>query len=368
MSGTDALDELLRRVAVHHLPGASGAAPAPAGRVIDTADALELVRRAEAAKLLGSLRDCVEDGDVHLPGAALDQLERRHEATMLWCLQLEVRLLELHEWFAAAGVIPHLVVKGPAVAHLDEADPSSRSFVDLDLLVRPDGIDRAVEVLEAFGGTRPWPPRRPGFDRRFAKGVTVTMSDGIEVDVHRMICDGVFGARIALDELVADPEPFRLGGVTMHALSRPHRFLHAAYHAVLGSPVPSLHSLRDIAGYLTAEGMDADEVVATARRWGGEAVLATAVADTLSTLPVAAPAWDDWLRAVHVDAAETAMIRRQRVEGSSIGRAKLDVVRELRGPGLKSAYVAAVLWPTPEHLRARGLTRTAMLRSLMPRR
>lgn len=349
-------DELLRAVAVHGLPGAPElqdlSSEAWAGL-----DPLALVSLAESERLLGALQFAVASGALALPATAAGVLAERQAATMAWCLKLEVRLLELREWFAEAGGVRHRVIKGPAVAHLDEADPSLRSFADLDVLVAAEHVDRAVAVLERHGARRPWPERRPGFDRRFAKSVTMTCPDGIEVDLHRTLCDGVYGVRIPLGDLFEAPDRFHLGGTTVPALSRPHRLVHAAYHAVLGSPAPRLHSLRDIARYLASADLTPEAVRPVARRWRGEAVLTTAVAAALDALPFAAPAWEEWRTEIRVDPREKELVGRSRAEGSSLGPAKLDMWRELPGLRRKALYAAAVLWPTRAHLEARGRTR-----------
>lgn len=350
------LDHVLRAVSVHHLPGApripdlSAAQPHPV-------DPQELVRRAEGEKLLGSLQAAVTSGLLELPSDALDLLAQRHRATMAWCLRIEARLVETERWFREEGGVEHLVIKGSAIAHLDEPDPSMRSFADADLLVAGRDIDRAVAALARHGATRPWPQRRRGFDRRFAKSVTMTSNGGIEIDLHRTLCDGVFGVRMPLDELFDRAECFTLGGEQMGALSRPHRLLHAAYHAVLGSSAPALYSLRDLAGYLSSPELAPGAIVPVVQRWRGEAVLAAAVRATLGELQFDAGDWPGWLADVRVDPDERELVRRQRTEGSSIGPAKLDMWRELPGVRLKAAYARAVLWPSSAHLSSRGLTR-----------
>lgn len=361
MTGTPTVDGFLRAVAVDGLPGAAPIPEVPAEAWADL-DPFLLVGLAESERLLGPLQFAVASGALALPPEAAEVLAERQRATMAWCLELEVRLLELRRWFEETGGVRHLVIKGPAVAHLDEPDPSLRSFADLDVLVAGPDVDRAVAVLERHGATRPWPQRRPGFDRRFAKSVTMTCSDGIEVDLHRTLCDGVYGARIPLDELFAAADRFALGGTAVPALSRPHRLLHAAHHAMLGSSAPRLSSLRDLAGYLSSPDLGPDVIVPVARRWRGEAVLAAAVDAVLDQLPFEAPAWSSWRAEARIDPREEARVRRQRIEGSSFGPAKLDLWRELPGLRLKAAYAAAVLWPTREHLRARGRTRLASWR------
>lgn len=349
-------DEALRAIAVHHLgvPVELGVPPREES----------LVRTAEAERLLGPLYDASINGVIELTDAAQELLVERLKATMAWCLHLETRLLELRAEFAAAGGVDTLLLKGSAIAYLDEDDPVLRSSSDVDLLVRGEHMDRAVEVLERLGATRPWPQRRSGFDRRFAKSVTMTMADGVEVDLHRSLCDGVHGHRIPLEQLFANAEELTIGGEQVGALCRTHRMLHAAYHAMLGSSSPRLLSLRDLAGYLAAPDLGPECVVPIARQWQGEAVLHLAVRTTLGSLAVWAPAWDAWVRTTEVDSNERAIIDRQQREGSSFGRAKLDLWREL-GLRDQAAYARALLWPSTEHLSARHQRRSDPLRAML---
>lgn len=358
--------DILRWLAARDLPDhASRQAPE-----VDPAGVDELIAAAEAERLLGPLLDAANAGEIEMPERSLERLDDRHAAAMAWCVLIEARLLEVRSWFDAAGGVEHRVVKGAAVAHLDEADPTIRSFADLDLLVAAEHLDRAVAVLEQRGAVRPWPQRRPEFDRRFAKSVTLTCSDGIEIDVHRALCDGVHGVRISLDDLFERTDDFDLGGERVPSLTAPHRMLHAAYHAVLGSPTPRLMSLRDLARYMARDDLSPEVVVPIARRWRGEAVLAAAVDVTVATLDAgdrtggARAAWTAWSAHIEVPPTETGIIATQQREGSSFGRGKLAMMREMKGLGPKVAYGRAVVWPSSEHLAARGVRRSDVLRSL----
>lgn len=326
------------------------------------------MRAAESERLLGSMQEALDAGDVQIDDHATQLLAERHAAVMAWCVMIEARLLEVRSWFADAGGVEHRVIKGPAIAHLDEDDPAMRSFADLDLLIAAEGMDRAVAALAANDARRPWPERRPGFDRRFAKSVTMTCVDGIEVDLHRTLCDGVHGARIPLGELFETPDCFDVGGERIPTLSRPHRMLHAAYHAVLGSRTPRLLSLRDLARYLTSDDLRPDVIVPIARSWRGEAVLARAVIETTSRLTFEAPDWTRWVATLRVDPTEARLVDRQRSEGSSFGVSSIDLWRGIPGVRARGAYAFAVLWPTREHLRSRGLRRRDTLRQLVPGR
>lgn len=347
--------EIVRRLAARNLPGALPlVSPAPS-------QGLSLVREAQRSHLLGPLDLAVRAGEVELPESAVAELHEARRAVMWWCLIIEERLLDLRERFDEAGGVEHLVIKGSAVAHLDEDDPSQRSFADLDLLVAGHHIERAVEVLTAMGATRPWAERRPGYDRRFAKSVTMTCVDGVEIDMHRSLCDGVHGFRIPIERLFAHQTSYQLGGHSVGALSLQHRVLHAAYHAVLGSPEPKLSSLRDLGRYLSRPDVSVADLAAEAEVWRGTAVLAEAVRVTISTLGLDLPQWSTWATTVDVPPREAAIVDGQRLEGSSYGPGKLAALREIRGPGDRVAYLSALVLPSGEHLRSRGLRRRDLL-------
>lgn len=296
-------------VAGRLLPGAAALDP--------PTDAAALVTAAATHHLSGPLLAALALDDLALPPDVLDAARAHHLGAMRWCVHLEARLVEVQQWFDEAGGVDVRVLKGPAVAHLDEPDPALRSFSDLDLLIASHHLDRAMAALGAHGAVRRIPQRRPGFDRRFGKGVGTICADGVEIDVHRTLVGRAHGFRIPVDDLFAAPEAFEVGGHRFWALARPHRALHAAYHAMAGSPAPPLHTIRDLGGYLTHPDLGPDVLDPIAERWRGRAVLAEAVAVTLATFDPNADApawrrWRDWLANVEVDPAETALLARGR--------------------------------------------------------
>lgn len=363
MAGASAaVEQIVTRLAVHHLPGA----PTPELRESIPPDvARQVVDRAMAARVSGSLVAAVTAGLVDLGAEATDDLVARHGDELTHSLRVEEVLWELTHELGSDG-IDHRVIKGPAIAHLDEPDPSWRTFGDLDLLVGGADIDRVVERLERRGATRQWAERRPGFESRFAKSVTLSTTAGIEVDLHRSLCDGAHGFRIPLERVLRAAEPFDLAGTDVFALTPVHRLLHAAYHAVLGSPRPRLMSLRDIAGYLARADIACAEVVAEARRWRGEAVLAEAVLATGHRFGWIPDSWSDWVEGWSPPPREERIIARQKVEGSSFGPAKLDAVRELAWRD-RPAYVLALAVPSGAHLRSRGMGRLDLVRGVPER-
>lgn len=324
--------------------------------VSDPDTAAGLVAMAQSEGVLGPLLVALPETAVELREQSLAQ----HERTLLWCLELELRLLEVKQWFEEADGVEFRVLKGPAVSHLDEPDPALRSFADLDLLIHPRDMDRAISVLTEHGVERRIPQRRPGFDRRFAKGVGMRCSDGIEIDIHRTLCGGALGFRIPLGDLFAEPEVFIVGGEQFGAMRLESRALHAAYHAVLGTTHPPLKTLRDLAGYLTHPDLPPEVLAAEARRWGAESVLGEAVQAAFATLRFEAPGWEAWLTDHIADADDLALIERSRARAR--WPVELPTLREL-GWRDRAAFLWAVAIPSREVLDEEGRSRWRRLRS-----
>lgn len=253
---TDEFDRLLAQVRHHRIPGVLLAA---------VLEGLLPVTDAQRTAI----------GDVHRDACAST-------------LGLERRLLQVVETLEAAR-IEVVVLKGTAHAHLLEPDPAMRHFGDLDLLVRAADLERAIAVLERDrGARRDAPELRRGYDRRFAKGVTL-VEDGVEIDLHRTLLYGTFAYSFDPDELFDRTVTFEVGGRHLRALGPEHRLLHVCYHAGLGDPRPRANSLRDVGRMLTLGLHDDDRLLAIAQRWRSMAVLARGVELARTYLGVAPP-------------------------------------------------------------------------------
>jgi hypothetical protein len=263
-------DQLLRGVAAHGLPGQPGEpmiAQAPDAAAWDRL--LQLIR---SQRLEGFLLAAVDDGALPVTDEQRAEAATMHLDACLRVLRLEQRLLEVTGVLEAAG-IETVVLKGSAHAHLVYPDPAVRSFVDLDLLVRSEQLERALAVLQsATNATRLVPEFRRGYDRRYQKSVTLRTADGIELDVHRNLMFGTFAFRITLDELFDRAVPLTLGGRELRALSPEHRIMHSCYHTCFDDRGPRFGSARDLAQMLTGP-YDADVLLDVARRWSSEVAL-----------------------------------------------------------------------------------------------
>jgi hypothetical protein len=270
----------LLAVAGYALPGATRTFPT---EPLDDDTWAAVVAAARANRLIGLVGTAVAAGA--FPATAAQQKEARagYRRQVLRVLALERELLAVRDLLGEVDV-PTRVLKGTAVARLDYADPAVRSFMDLDVLVRAQDIDRAVDTLTAAGFRRTLAEPRPGFDRRFDKGMTLIPPAGYELDLHRTLVLGPWGVIIDPDALWDEGQEFAVGGVSLRALSRPHRFLHACYHAALGDWPLRLGSLRDVAEMLRGWDDAAAVIRPVAARWGVEAVVAAAVSDTYRLL------------------------------------------------------------------------------------
>jgi hypothetical protein len=324
----------------------------PRGPLTDDGWAV-LVATARAQRMSGHLAHAIARGDLAVTEEQLEQAGDSHLREMSLALLLERTLLEVVDLFENLE-IPYRVLKGSAVAHLDYADPSLRSFGDIDLLVPSSHFDAAVTGLSAAGHRRRFPEPRPGFDRRFGKGTSFSDAEDTEIDLHRTFVMGPYGLSIHLDELWATSSTFVLAARTIHALRPEHRFLNACYHAVLGNTPPRLVPLRDIAELLLAGNVDVDEIRRLAVSWRAEAVLALAVRSAWDAFAIAdATALSFWAYRYEPQRWERrALSVYQRPEAGYAARS-LAAVRAIRGTSNKLAFVRALTFPKRDYLHGR---------------
>jgi hypothetical protein len=240
------------------------------------------------------------------------------------------------------------VLKGPAIAHLDEPDESLRAFGDIDVLVRARDLRPAITLVEARGGTRRHPAQRAGYDRHVAKGASFHFERNVEVDLHRTLAPGPFGVAVDLDELFDHHEPLTIGPAHLAVLDRPGRFLHACYHASLGRSRPRRSAQRDIVLTTPADDVEWGTVIDRARRWRGEAVIAhavTSVAEDLGWVPP--PHVAEWVEHVRPSDRERRWLQAYHSPGRS--SARLTLIGAAAVPGLagRARYLAALLLPPP---------------------
>ncbi|HWM03595.1 MAG TPA: nucleotidyltransferase family protein [Actinophytocola sp.] len=332
----------LLAVAGHGRPDADR--PFPARPLEDHAWS-DLLTEARGHRLLGQLRAAVDSGALPTTAEQAQQARTIHRAVLLRVLSLESELVAVCGLLTEAGIETR-VLKGSAYAHLDYPDPALRTFIDLDLLFRPADIERAVAVLGGAGFARTLAEPRPGFDRRFDKGMTLRRGNGFELDLHRTFVLGPWGVLVDLNALWDTGQEFTVGGRGLLALSAPNRFLHACYHAALGDWPLRLGSLRDVAQLVPADERGQTALIELATSWGVQAVVAAAVADSTRLLglhPIGTLA--SWAHGYVPSRREESWLALHTHEGKTFAAqaiATLPVLPRLRD---KAAYLRALVLP-----------------------
>ena len=344
-------DELLRRVAIDGLPGGPEIV---AHEPLDDDTWRSFLPRVVEQRLVGFLYAAVQRGAFEVTGQQLQALSDSHLRSCVSAVRLDRALVSVVDLLEDGG-IDVVVLKGTASAHLLYPDPATRVFGDNDVLLRSEQYEAALRLLLDAGYQRQTAEARTGFERRFAKGTTLSGPDGDELDVHRNLVFGTFGFAIELNELFASAVGFGLGGRKLRALGPETRLLHACYHAAIGDPRPRYSSIRDVAQILAMGGYDEQRVIDLAERWVSMAVLQRAVWLCREHLgvTVSGPLIDA------VDAYAPSS-RERRAIASYVGPNRhfaAKVVASLpyiEGVGAKLAFLRGAALPDPEFARSHG--------------
>ncbi len=299
-----------------------------------------VLRRVEEEKLIGVLAAAVAAGRIDVTDAEHGALTDAHRRAMGEALLLEEMLLEAVEVLNAAG-IAHRVLKGAALAHTVHHDPSERSFGDNDLLVEPDRIGDAVAALTMAGGARLQPRLTAGFDRRFAKSVTMAWLHNTEIDLHRTLAPGPYGLLIDTRHLWEPPTEFVIASRRLHTFSRELHLLNAALHVALGDVEARAGNLRDIALLCNLPGLDTDLVTRTAGAWSCEAPLAAGL-NAAAQLPVDLGVLGEWASAQEISAADRRLMSSYETSDHRFRRQALASMRVLPSWSDRLAYASAV--------------------------
>jgi putative nucleotidyltransferase-like protein len=347
-------------VAAYGLAGSLAELP---GTALDPDAWRTLLAGSRLQRMTGLLVRALHDGALPATTAQVEEATGLHVQAMSIVLSLERALADAATLLTAAGV-PFRVLKGSASSHLDYADPSLRSFHDVDLLVPGDRLDATVGLLTAAGFARRYPAPRPEFDARFGKAVTLVSPGGAELDVHRTFALGPYGQRIRVADLWAGPGvEFELAGVPMRALDADLRLLNAAYHASLGDSPPRLVPLRDVVQLALDPRVDRARVRALAAAWQGEAVLAHALRQAWATLRVAdVTALSTWAQSYRPRAGEDKDLAVYLDAHASYVTKSYAAVRGIPGLSARLAYLRALLLPSRSYVRGRHPGRLARLR------
>jgi hypothetical protein len=173
--------------------------------------------------------------------------------------------------------IDSLLLKGVPLALLFYAAPELRPMADVDVLVRPEQLERALEALGAAGLRRTDGVSGTSFDTSGGHAMNLENGGG-RVDLHWHVFDGCW-ARNDDAGLWERARAFNLGEVRALALSAPDQFLHVCVHGHRWMRVPPCRWVADAVTILraTREAFDWDLVRREARARSFESVLRDAL-------------------------------------------------------------------------------------------
>jgi hypothetical protein len=266
----DEVRDVCTVVAAYGLPGALLDLPHEA---LESPRMKHLADAALAHRVDGLLAAAVADGVLPATEAQRLAIMQTHADSMSGCLRLEAALLEVLGIFEEAGM-QVAVLRGVAAAHLEYPNPSLRSFGDIDLLVPPGLVERAVPLLKAAGFTPDSSPVAAG--RWDPTGLAFVADDQLEIDLYDHVIGGPLASTIPATELWRDLSVFELAGTPISALSPEARLISACLRASVGPP-SRLIALRDVVQLVLGGLVDVSRVHHLAQEWGVRAFLAGAI-------------------------------------------------------------------------------------------
>lgn len=310
----------------------------------------ELLQRVRFHRLSGLLAAAVHDGDLPTTPDQREEAFGEHARAMQLCLELEADLLRVGGLLDGHGV-NYRVLKGPAFAHLDYPNPAIRAFADIDLLVRPEHYETAVDVLTTAGFVRKFREVRRGFDYRFGKGACLTGPNGHEVDLHRTFVMGPFGLTLDLDDIWASSEGFEIAGRHFASLDADQRFLHACYHAAIGNARTRLGPLRDLAGMLqrATAPVDVQHALDLSARWRSSAVVARAIALAWDTFALPSDSLYRWAADFRPSKSDQRALRTYLDLDMGYAARSFAALRVVGGLRPKAAFTWALAFPDRQY-------------------
>lgn len=344
----DTVDTTIVAVAAFGLPTTRFTAAEP----LDPESWSRMFNVVVAQRLDGLLIRSIKTGALAATDRQRAEAAALHRRTMMRTLNLERLLLDVVDSFEERG-IAYRVLKGPAIAHTAYADPSLRSFCDVDVLVPADLFDAAVATMEAHGAQRQHAQPRPGFDRRFSKGASFVTPDGLAVDVHRTFVVGPFGHTIDVDGLLERPRQFSMAGRTLDTLPLEETFVHVCLHTALGDWPPRLVPMRDVAQIAFAGELDVARVHEIARAWRATAPMAWSIGHVWEAFGLPAHPLAEWACGYVPTRRERRALALYMSTDRSYAKMALASTRVVPGLAGKLAYVRALAFPSRQYVADR---------------
>lgn len=339
--------EFVRAIAVHGLDGV----PSGSVSLSPTRDEwLDVAGRLPSERLTGMAALLHGKGVLRLDDEStqeLAQLDARWSAITLAAEDAQLSLARSLE----SADIPYRILKGSALAELAWQWGEARRWVDADVLVPSDRLDDVVSRCVAEGAVRSVPEIRPGFDRRFAKSVTLRSAAGPEIDLHRALVLGPHTFLVPAGDLWADRRRYTVDDVELSALSTEASLVHTCMHATIAG-ASRLASLRDVVE--SYPGCSPDVAATLAARWKARPMVVSAAEAIAARLGLDDHPFVRWARTLQPSPDEQSIAAVYGAGRRTNRNLALASIRHIPGVVDKVRYAAAMALPSAEHRAWRG--------------
>jgi hypothetical protein len=305
----------------------------------------ELLAWALAHNLVGQLWHAASDIAALTPQQRT-ALDDAYERAALPALAIEASTLAAHRLLTDAG-IEWRALKGFATSHLLYADTAQRSSRDIDILVRPDDLPRALDALAPITAA-PAEVQAGPVRAEVLKERQITDTRGISIDVHQAIEGCLVSSRLPIEPLFAEPQTITVDGVELKTCSASAMFVHSVLHSTSGgaqlSTLPDLGRLARLA--------QPDDAVLIALLGGNNQRDLFVWSLELAAQRVPIPdRWHDY-----TTANRPPRMRRWLFDSIYDSKARLGLVNVLSGDR-RLRRAAEAVWPVDEYLRFMNRTR-----------
>jgi hypothetical protein len=179
--------------------------------------------------VLGVLHEGLGQNRAKVPPAVWRNVQRQCTAQRI-ALRGLVGLLDTSLLALSTAGVDVVSLKGPVLSERLFGDPAARPFHDLDLLVAPNDLDRAVTVLASVG-LRPERTPEERYFRQHQHHVHLYSPERLTLELHFKLTVN-FGARAAAEEFMARAEPYKTRrGTSCRVLAFEDELLYLAQHA-----------------------------------------------------------------------------------------------------------------------------------------
>ena len=203
-----------------------------------------------------------------LPPRILQALKLASQQTTMRNLRLLAECGETARALAAENV-PVIVLKGGYLNGAVYREVGLREMNDLDIMVRPEHLPRAADVMRARG-YQPIEPFHIDEDRAAAQHLTPFVRDGVAIEIHWNITPPRDPNAINPEELWQRAVPWSSGSASALGLCLEDLLLHLCFHASFqhGFQLLGLRPCCDVATILLERGPNVDWELLVCRAQG----------------------------------------------------------------------------------------------------